>query len=82
MSQNQEKFVSGKAQVICFILTVLFFFFMWNILPSHVPAQTTAMINLFSGLGAALIAAVFWIATMCFTVVYVDTKRRNQSKVN
>lgn len=76
MIKEQDKLVSGKAQVICLVLTFLFFLFMWSILPEFVPAQDPAWANGFAALGACLFAGLFWIASMCFTVVLVDMNRR------
>lgn len=76
MTKEQDKLVSGKAQVICLLLAFLFFLFMWWILPEFVPAQDPVWAKGFAALGAAMFGGLFWLASMCFTVVLVDMNRR------
>jgi TRAP-type C4-dicarboxylate transport system permease small subunit len=77
--QDQVKLVSPLAQVLCLLASVLFGLYMWSVLPEFIPAKagSTTMLVIQSFV-AFLFGALFWISSMCFTVVLVDMRRRRK----
>ncbi len=79
MKKDQVKLVSPLAQVLCLLASLLFFIYMWSVLPEFIPAEeggTTMLVV--RTLGAFLFAGLFWLASICFTVVLVDMCRRRK----
>lgn len=70
MSQPEAKLVTPVSLVVDAILVLGFFAFMFSILQSHVPSNDPKMVTLWSGLTAACMSGVFWLAVQMFRVVY------------
>lgn len=76
MAKSNEPLLSKKSQVICFVLSVCFFLFMWSVLPGFVPTQDPTWATWIAALTASLFGMLFWLASVCFTVVLVDMQRK------
>ncbi len=77
-SSNQP-LISKKGTVIDLLLTVLFFFFMREVLIPHVPSQDPLAVNIVSSMTSFCMSGVFWLAAGMFRVTLVD-HLRNQTK--
>ncbi len=77
-SSNQP-LISKKGTVIDLLLTVLFFFFMREVLIPHVPSQDPLAVNIVSSMTSFCMSGVFWLAAGMFRVTLVD-HLRNQPK--
>ena len=77
MSDESEKpLVSKKGIVIDLFLSLIFFFFMREVLVPHVPSQDPSAILIVSSMTSLCMTGVFWIATNMLRVTWVDYSRR------
>lgn len=70
MSQPEQKLTSPVSLLVDAVLVVAFFAFLFNLVKVHVPSTDPKMITLWSGLTAACMSGVFWLAVQMFRVVY------------
>ena len=77
MSDESEKpLVSKKGIVIDLFLSLIFFFFMREVLVPHVPSQDPSAILIVSSMTSLCMTGVFWIAANMLRVTWVDYSRR------
>ena len=77
MSDDSEKpLVSKKGIVVDLFLSLIFFFFMREVLVPHVPSQDPSAILIVSSMTSLCMTGVFWIATNMLRVTWVDYSRR------
>ena len=77
MSDESEKpIVSKKGIVVDLFLSLIFFFFMREVLVPHVPSQDPSAILIVSSMTSLCMTGVFWIAANMLRVTWVDYSRR------
>jgi len=77
MSDESEKpLVSKKGIVVDLFLSLIFFFFMREVLVPHVPSQDPSAILIVSSMTSLCMTGVFWIAANMLRVTWVDYSRR------
>ncbi|MEC8042979.1 MAG: hypothetical protein VX130_00100 [Verrucomicrobiota bacterium] len=77
MSDESEKpLISKKGIVIDLFLSLIFFFFMREVLVPHVPSQDPSAILIVSSMTSLCMTGVFWIAANMLRVTWVDYSRR------
>ena len=77
MSDKSEKpLVSKKGIVVDLFLSLIFFFFMREVLVPHVPSQDPSAILIVSSMTSLCMTGVFWIAANMLRVTWVDYSRR------
>lgn len=77
MSNESEKpLVSKKGIVVDLFLSLIFFFFMREVLVPHVPSQDPSAILIVSSMTSLCMTGVFWIAANMLRVTWVDYSRR------
>ncbi len=76
-SPAEKKSVSPVSLVVDAILVLGFFSLMCVLLKSHVPSNDKSMIALWTGLAAACMSGVFWLALQMFRSV-LDFQRRSR----
>ena len=72
---NEQPLVSKKGIVIDLILTVLFFFYMRDVLIPHVPSEDPTAVNIVASMTSFCMSGVFWMAVNMFRVTLVDYQR-------
>jgi hypothetical protein len=82
MSEDSPKppLVSRTGTAVDLFLTVLFFFFMRDVLAPHVPSQDPLAINIVSSMVSFCMSGVFWLAAGMLRVTWVDYLRNQQAK--
>ena len=77
MSDESEKpLVSKKGIFVDLFLSLIFFFFMREVLVPHVPSQDPSAILIVSSMTSLCMTGVFWIAANMLRVTWVDYSRR------
>ena len=71
----EQPLVSKKGIVIDLILTVVFFFYMRNVLMPHVPSEDPTAVNIVASMTSFCMSGVFWLAVNMFRVTLVDYQR-------
>ena len=84
MSDEEEKpLVSRFGKITDFILSVIFFLFMWlSVLKPHVPSEDPMVVNYIAAMTAFCMTGVFWLAANMFRVTLVDFQRRKKKGLN
>ena len=72
---NEQPLISKKGIVIDLILTVLFFFYMRDVLIPHVPSEDPTAVNIVASMTSFCMSGVFWMAVNMFRVTLVDYQR-------
>lgn len=70
MSESVKKPVSARNVIIDAVLTIAFFFYMWQVMKIHVPSTDPRMIDMWAAITSACMTGVFWIAWQMIKVVY------------
>lgn len=80
MSEQNQKLVTPAGAVTDVIIAaVIFLFFMFVVIPPHVPFHEPLKIYLFSAYTSLIMAGFFWMALSLFRVTRVDQKLRKKS---
>ena len=69
MSQPEQKHTTPVSLAVDAVLVVAFFLYLYSLVKIHVPSTDPKMIMLWSGLTAACMSGVFWLAVQMFRVV-------------
>ena len=77
--EKKQPLFSFKGVVIDVILSIIFFFFMREILVSHVPSQDSKTIIIVSCMTSFCMTGVFFIAINMLRVTWVDYNQRQKS---
>ena len=74
MTDNPENvpLISKKGLIFDLVLTVIFFFFMRDVLIPHVPSQDPTAVNIVASMTSFCMSGVFWLAAGMFRVTLVD----------
>jgi len=77
MTDNPENLplISKKGLIFDLVLTVIFFFFMRDVLIPHVPSQDPTAVNIVASMTSFCMSGVFWLAASMFRVTLVDYQR-------
>ena len=78
--QTEDKpLVSKTGLVVDFLLSIVFFGFMFWVLMPHVPSYDTTTVYIVAGMTSFCMTGVFWISANMFRVTLVDYQRRNKN---
>jgi hypothetical protein len=77
--EKKQPLFSLKGVIIDVILSIIFFFFMREILVSHVPSQDPITIIIVSCMTSFCMTGVFFIAINMLRVTWVDYNQRQKS---
>ena len=72
---NEQPLISKKGIIIDLILTVLFFFYMRDVLIPHVPSEDPTAVNIVASMTSFCMSGVFLMAVNMFRVTLVDYQR-------
>ena len=74
-SSSDSPLISKLGLIIGLVLTVIFFFFMRDVLIPHVPSDDPFAINIVASMTSFCMSGVFWLAVSMFQVTLADYKR-------
>lgn len=78
MSQPEQKHTTPVSLAVDAVLVVAFFLYLYSLVKIHVPSTDPKMIMLWSGLTAACMSGVFWLAVQMFRVVLKAQRAANK----
>jgi len=78
MSQPEQKHTTPVSLAVDAVLVAIFFVILFNEVKIHVPSTNSTMITLWSGLTAACMSGVFWLAVQMFRVVLKAQRAANK----
>lgn len=77
MAQSEVKLIRKSDFIVDIFLVGAFFAYMFSVVRTHVPSTDPVMINLWGGITAACMSAVFWLACWMLRVVARYQKELN-----